>query len=177
MDVSQMSSNVSKPETEEHESDPYQYEHDQECDGDEVNAVKGKGKCCFKGTWFRCGMRGHSRSMLGERERKRKQGRLGERNRWIQRERMVQKKMVKSWSHVGQFLVQFTVAPGKRTVTRWIRGRLWNLFLIPLCSQFELKLRGVFWTETHDERNAHWNVAAWKTKEFRSREQNLNSCA
>ena len=47
MDVSQMSSNVSKPETEGEESDSYQYEQDQECDGDEVFAVKGKGKGGF----------------------------------------------------------------------------------------------------------------------------------
>ena len=58
VDVSQMSSMVSKPETEEQESDPYQYEQDQECDGDEVFAVKRKGKG-FKGTCFKCGMRGH----------------------------------------------------------------------------------------------------------------------
>ena len=43
MDVSQMTSNVSKPETEELESDSYQYGRDQECDGDEVFAVKREG--------------------------------------------------------------------------------------------------------------------------------------
>ena len=53
MDVSQMSSNVSKPETEEQESDSYQYEQDQECHGDEVFAVKGKGKGVFKGTFLK----------------------------------------------------------------------------------------------------------------------------
>ena len=58
VDVSQMSFIVSKPETEEQESDPYQYEQDQECDGDEVYAVKRKGKG-FKGTCFKCGLRGH----------------------------------------------------------------------------------------------------------------------
>ena len=54
MDVSQMSSNVSKPETDEQESDSYQHEQDQECDGDELFAVKGK-----EGTCFKCGLRGH----------------------------------------------------------------------------------------------------------------------
>ena len=44
MDVSQMSSNVSKTETAEQENDSYQYEQDQEHDGDELFAVKGKGK-------------------------------------------------------------------------------------------------------------------------------------
>ena len=44
MDVSQMSSNVSKPEIDEQESDSYRYEQDQECDGDEVFAVKGQGQ-------------------------------------------------------------------------------------------------------------------------------------
>ena len=58
-DVSQMSSNVSKTETVEQENDSYQYEQDQECDGDELFAVKGKGKGVFKGNCFKCGMRGH----------------------------------------------------------------------------------------------------------------------
>ena len=44
MGVSQMSSNV---ETVEQMSDSYQYEQDQECDGDELFAVKGKGKGGF----------------------------------------------------------------------------------------------------------------------------------
>ena len=51
--------NVSKTETVEPESDSYQYEQDQECDGDELFAVKGQGKGGFKGTCFKCGMRGH----------------------------------------------------------------------------------------------------------------------
>ena len=59
MDVSQMNSNVSKTETDEQESDCCQNEQDQECDGDEVFAVKAKGKGGFKGTCFKCGMRGH----------------------------------------------------------------------------------------------------------------------
>ena len=59
MDVSQMSTNAFKNETVEQESDTYQYEQDQEGDGDELYAVKGKGKGGFKGTCFKCGMRGH----------------------------------------------------------------------------------------------------------------------
>ena len=47
MDVSQMSSNVPKTEEVEQESDSYQYEQDQECEGDELFAVKGKGKSVF----------------------------------------------------------------------------------------------------------------------------------
>ena len=55
-----MSSNVSKPETEELESVSHQqYEQDEECDGDEVYVVKGKGKGGFKGICVKCGMRGH----------------------------------------------------------------------------------------------------------------------
>ena len=49
MDVSQV----------EQESDSYQYHLEQECDGHELFAVKGKGKGGFKGTCFKCGMRGH----------------------------------------------------------------------------------------------------------------------
>ena len=59
MGLSQTSSNVPKAETEEQESELYQYEQDQECDGDEVFVVNGKGKGGFKGTCFKCGMRGH----------------------------------------------------------------------------------------------------------------------
>ena len=59
MDVSQMSSNALKNEAVEQESDSYQYEQDQACDGDELFAGKGKGKGVFKGTCFKCGMRGH----------------------------------------------------------------------------------------------------------------------
>ena len=50
MDVSQMSSNVSK--TVEQENDSHQYERDQECDGDELFAVKCKGKNDFQGICF-----------------------------------------------------------------------------------------------------------------------------
>ena len=39
MDVSQMSTNAFKDETVEQESDTYQYEQDQEGDGDELYAV------------------------------------------------------------------------------------------------------------------------------------------
>ena len=42
-----MSSNVSKTETVEQGSDTCQYEQDQECDGDEQFAVKGKGQKWF----------------------------------------------------------------------------------------------------------------------------------
>ena len=59
MDESQMSWNVSKAETEEQGIKSYQNEQDQECNGQEVLAVKGKGKGGFKGTCFECGMRGH----------------------------------------------------------------------------------------------------------------------
>ena len=59
MDVSQMISDISKSKVEGQESDSCQYEQDQDCDGDELFAVKGKGKGGFKETCFKCGMRGH----------------------------------------------------------------------------------------------------------------------
>ena len=59
MDVSQMSSNALQNETVEQESDTCQHEQDQEEAGDELYAVNGKGKGGFKGTCFKCGMRGH----------------------------------------------------------------------------------------------------------------------
>ena len=61
MDVAQMSSDVSKSEAEGQESDSYQYEQVQDCDGDELCAVNGKGKGGFKGTCFKCGMRGRKK--------------------------------------------------------------------------------------------------------------------
>ena len=44
MDVSRMTSNVWRCETEEQESDSYQYEQDQECDGGGVFAVNARAK-------------------------------------------------------------------------------------------------------------------------------------
>ena len=111
MDVSQMSSNVSKNETEEQESDSYHYEQDQECDGDEGYAVKGKGKGGFKGTCFKCGMRGQKADRCWQKGKGK-----GSKGNWekgkgeSKGKGMVQRKMVKAWSHVGQFLAQFTLA-------------------------------------------------------------------
>ena len=59
MDVSQMSSNALKNESGDQENDTYQHEQDQDGEGDELYAVKGKGKGDFKGTCFKCGMRGY----------------------------------------------------------------------------------------------------------------------
>ena len=59
MDVSQMSSNALKNESGNQENDTYQHELDQDGEGDELYAVKGKGKGGFQGTCFKCGMRGH----------------------------------------------------------------------------------------------------------------------
>ena len=90
--------------------------------------------------------------MLAEREGKRKQGRLGERIRWVQKERDGPKKHGQTLVTRGTVLGTSHSGTEKRTVLSWIRGLLLNLFL---CSQFELTLRGVFGTETHDAKNAH----------------------
>ena len=98
MDVSQMSSNVSKPETDKQERDTYQREQDQECNGDEVFAVKGKGKGGFKRTCFKCGIRGHKADRCWQKDKgKTKQGKLGERKRWTQRKGWSEGK----WSNPG----------------------------------------------------------------------------
>ena len=71
-----MSSNVSKTETVEQESDSYQYEQDQECDGDELFAVKGKGRGGFQRKLLQVrNERTQGSSMLAERKRERKHGR------------------------------------------------------------------------------------------------------
>ena len=108
--ISQLSSNVSKTETENRRVHRTNTSKSRNAMETKRFAVKGKGKGGFKRTCFKCGMRGQSRSMLAERKRKRKQGRLGERKKWIQTKRMVPRKTVKPWSHVGQLLVHFTLA-------------------------------------------------------------------
>ena len=45
----------------------------------------------------------------------------------IQRKGMVQRTMVKPWSHVGPLI---PIGTAKRMVLRWIRGLLLNLFLL-----------------------------------------------
>ena len=135
-----MSSNVPKPETDEQESDSYQYEQDQACDGDEVFAVKGKGKGgFFKGTCFKCGMRGHKADRCWQKGKgkggkggwqKGKSGSKG--NGWSKKEN-------------GQILVTrgtvlgiIPIGTAKRMVSRWIRGLLLNLFHISVqCSSCE----------------------------------------
>ena len=114
IDFSQIFSNAFKNETVDQESDLHPYEEDPEGDGDELYAVKGKGKGGFKGTCFKCGMI----SMLAERKGQRRQGRLEDRRMWTKRKRMVQGEMVKLWSRMGQFLSQFQFA--RQNV--WSRG-------------------------------------------------------
>ena len=58
-------------------------------------AVKGKGKGGFKGTWFKCGMRRHKADRCWQRGKgKGSQGDWEKGKKWIQRVRMVRKKMV-----------------------------------------------------------------------------------
>ena len=72
---SQMTSNVSKTETEEQDNDSYQHEQDQECDGDEVVAIKARAEVVLMDLFQVWNEMTQSRSMLAERERKRRQGR------------------------------------------------------------------------------------------------------
>ena len=59
VDVSQISCNVPNPEMVAQENGSYPYNQDRECDGDELFAVKSKGKGGFKGTCFKCEVSGH----------------------------------------------------------------------------------------------------------------------
>ena len=126
MDVSQMSSNVPKSKTVEQENDSYQYEQAQEYDGDELFAVKGKGKGGFKGTCFKCGLRGHKADRRWQK---------GKSKGGKDREEKVGPKETDGQREIGQILVTrgtilgiIPVGTKKRTVLRWIRGRLLNLF-------------------------------------------------
>ena len=72
---------------------------------------RARAKVVFKGTCFKCGMRGHKADRCSQKGKgKGGKGDLGERRRWIQRKGMVQRTRVKPWSHVGQFLVSFQLA-------------------------------------------------------------------
>ena len=63
-------------------------------------------------------------------QRKRKQGRPGERERWIQREGLVPRKLVTR----GTVLGAIHIGTAKLMVLRWIRGPLLTLFLISVQS-------------------------------------------
>ena len=89
MDLSQMSSNAAKSETEDQESDSNQYELDPDGDGDELFAVKGKGKGGFKGTCFKCGMRGHKADRCWQKGKGK--GEIGKKEREDRKEREDQK--------------------------------------------------------------------------------------
>ena len=155
MDVSQMSSNVSKPETEEQESDSYQDEQDQDCDGDEVYAVTGKGKGGFKGTCFKCGMRGHKIDRCWQRGKGK-----GSKGDWEQRKGGSKGK---GWSkgkrsHLGHtwdsswYNSHWHGKTYSLEVDPWSAVELISyLFAVSLSSSCEEFIG----TETHDERNAH----------------------
>ena len=130
MDVSQMSSNVVKTETEE-ESDTYQYEQDQECHGHELFAVKNKGKGGLKGTCFKCGMRGHEKLIdVGRKERVKEVRETGRKEKVDPKERDGPKENGQILVTRGTVLGTLPVGIAKRMVSRWIRGRLLNLFFI-----------------------------------------------
>ena len=127
-----MSSNVSKPEIDEPESDSYQYEQDQECDGDEVFAVKGKGKGGFKGTWFKCGITkliGAGRKENGKEARE-----TGRKEKVDPKERDGPKENGQTLVTRGTILGIIPFGTAKRMVLRWIRGLLSNLLHISVQS-------------------------------------------
>ena len=120
-----MSSNVSKTETVEQESDSYQYEQDQECDGDELFAVKGKGKGVFQGNCFKCGMRGNKADRCWQAKEARETGRQ---EKVDPKERDGSRKVGQILVTCGRILGTIPISTIKRLDLRWIRGRLSNLF-------------------------------------------------
>ena len=141
--VTQMSSDVSKSEAEGQESDSYQYEQDQDCGGDELCAVKGKGKGGFKGTCFKCGMRGHKADRCwqkgkgkgGNGDWEKGKGRI-QRKEMDPKERDGPRESGQVQVTHGTILGIIPIGTARRMVLRWIRGRLY--------SQFETELRGDF---------------------------------
>ena len=128
-DVSQMSSNLSKSETVERENDSYQYEHDQECDGDELFAVKGKGKGGFERTWFKCGMKRTQKLVDAGRKEKEKEARETGRQ-----EKEDPREIGRILVTRGTILGTIPTGSAKRMVLRWICGRLLNKFHISVQS-------------------------------------------
>ena len=86
LDVPQESGNFSKDESA-GTGTGQECEHDLERDGDELFAVKGKGKRgggSFQGTCFNCGMRGHEADRCLYKMRRWWQGAFGDRKGWLQ---------------------------------------------------------------------------------------------
>ena len=169
-DISQLSSNVSKTETEEQESASYQYEQDQECDGDEVFAVKGKGKGGFKGTCFKCGMRGHKADRCWQKGKGKgskgdwENGKSGSKRKgWSQGKR----------SNPGHTWDNFWY------ISHW-HGKTYGLEVDPwsavepvpyLCA---ISLRSSceeFSEPKRMSRGTHTKTSVWESEEFRSREK------
>ena len=130
-----MSSDVSKSEAEGQENDSYQ----QDCDGDELCAVKGKGKSGFKGTGFKCGMRAH-KADAGRKERVKEERGIGKKEKEDTKER-VDPKERDGPRESGQIQVTrgtirgvIPIGTARRMVWRLIRGRLLNLFPISVQS-------------------------------------------
>ena len=89
-------------------------------------AVNGKGKGGFKGTCFKCGVRGHKADRCWQKGKgEGGKGDWEKGKRWIQRKGMVTR---------GTILGTLPVGTAKRMVLKWIRGRLLNLFLISVQS-------------------------------------------
>ena len=170
MDSSQTSSNVPKAETEEQESESYQYEQDQECDGDEVFAVNGKGQGGFKGTCFKCGMRGHKADRCWERGKGKgskgdwKKGKDGSKGNGCPKGK---------WSNPGHTWDSSWYNPHWHGETYGLEVDPWSavepvsyLSAVSLSSSCEVFSEPKRMTrETHTQ-----NVAVWKSEEFRSRE-------
>ena len=128
MDVSQMSSDAFEDESVEQERDSYLYEPDQEGDGDELFAVKGKGKGGFKGTGFKCGMRGHKADRCWQKGK----GGKGdwEKKKGDRKEREDQKENGQIQDIHGKIPGIIPTGTAKRMVLRLIRGQQLNLFPI-----------------------------------------------
>ena len=195
--ISDKRSNVSKAEKEQQENNSYQYEQEQECDGDEVfagkkrrmtrtNTSKNRNAMEMKCLQSRERKRWYLRNLLQLRdERKGHTADAGRTEREKEagetRKEKVDPKEMDGLKENGQTKVTRGTLLGTIHIGTGKRTRLqmdpWSAVESSLCSQFEPKLRGVFCTDTHAERNTHQNVAVWKPKEFRSREQILNFCA
>ena len=175
MDVSQLSSNVSKRETEEQENDSHQHEQDHEY-GDEVFAVKGKGKGGFQRDLFQVWNGEDTRLIDAGRKEKGKEAReTGRKERDAPKERDGPKEQGQTLVTRGTVLGTIPLGTAKRTVLRWMRGHLLNLFHISLslnssCEEFSEPKRMSKGTRIKTSKSV-------EPMGFRSREQILNFCA
>ena len=133
-DISQLSSNVSKTETEEQESASYQYEQEQECDGDEAFCRQGEGQRWFQKNLFQMWNERTKQIDAGRKEKEKEARETGRTEKVDPNEKDGPKENSQTLVTRGTTFGTIHIGTEKRTVLKWIRGRLLNQFHISVQS-------------------------------------------